>query len=60
MSQYFNETLYNELQQSEMTFPTFEMLPVDEKALAAKLSHIYNKDQFTELSKELGTSLYHH
>ena len=36
------------------------MLPVETKTLKAKLSSIYNPDQYDELERELGTSVYHH
>jgi len=31
MSQYFNETIYNDMQQDEMTFPTIEFTGYSQK-----------------------------
>jgi hypothetical protein len=42
MSQYFNETIYNDMQQSEFTFPTVEFTGYDRITKKNTLSHIYN------------------
>ena len=44
MSQYFNEQLYNDMKQSEFTFPTIEFTGYSTTAKMANLTHIFNKD----------------
>jgi len=42
MSYYFNEQIYNDMQQSEMTFPTLEFTGYEFSTKLAHLSHIFN------------------
>lgn len=43
-SQFFNETIYNQLQQSELTFPTLEYKGVEFAAMQRELQHVFNAD----------------
>ena len=44
MSQYFNEQIYNDMKQSEFTFPTIEFTGYDTTNKVAQLNHILNRD----------------
>jgi len=57
-SRYFNETIYDEMQSSEFTFPTIEFTGYDGKQLQDQLSHIYNKEQVEQVLNKVGKSVY--
>ena len=59
MSQYFNETIYNDMQQNDHTFPTIEFQGHDRTTLKKNMSHVFNKDQLDEIDKAVGQSIYH-
>ena len=58
MSQYFNETIYNDMQQTELTFPTLEWTGFDHSTKVQRLSHIFNSDQMTEMQERVGKSIF--
>lgn len=47
MSHYFNETIYNDMQQSEMTFPTIEFQGYSKTERDVKLSNMFNSVQLS-------------
>lgn len=47
MSHYFNETIYNDMQQSEMTFPTIEFQGYSKTERDVKLSKMFNSVQLS-------------
>ena len=58
MSQYFNETIYNEIMQTEMTFPTIEFSGYSSSQKLHALSNIFNTDQIEEIELTIGKSIY--
>ena len=58
MSQYFNEQIYNDMKQSEFTFPTIEFSGYGTSAKVAGLSHIFNSEQVDEIENACGKSVY--
>ena len=58
MSQYFNEQIYNDMKQSEFTFPTIEFNGYGTSAKVAGLSHIFNSEQVDEIENACGKSVY--
>ena len=58
MSQYFNETIYNDMQQNEMHFPTLEFTGYTSDVFTKNLSHFFNTQQTDKIVHKLGTSVY--
>ena len=58
MSQYFNEDVYNDIQQPDYVIPTIEMLGFPEEQRASLLEPIFNRDQMKLIDRKLGISLY--
>ena len=58
MSQYFNDQIYDDMKQSEFTFPTIEFTGYQTSSKLANLNHIFNKDQIEEIESQVGKSIY--
>lgn len=58
MSHYFQEDIYNEINQNETTFPTVEFTGYSSKLREQHMQGIFNKDQLELINPRVGKSTY--
>ena len=56
MSQYFNETIYNDIQQDEMSFATIEWTGPTDVTRQRALAHVFSPEQQAEAVKRIGSA----
>jgi len=57
-SRYFNETIYDDMMISELSFPTVEFTGYNAKQLSEQLGHIFNKEQMSQVNSKVGKSIF--